>query len=98
MSLSSRFRAIQLLLSSIVPGPNDCESFTLTPSDGNEGIGANVRSYSAVLPNVTMIDGGHRIQLRLVQSDHRGGFCDCWAVSNLALKLESSKFHKVLLK
>ena len=24
-------------------------------------------------------------QIRFIQMDHRGGFCDCWAVANLTL-------------
>ena len=79
-------------------GSNDCESFALVPSVGNNAIAANVRSYSVVLPNVSSISNDQRIQLRLVQSDHRGGFCDCWAVSNLTLRLEDSTVHTIPLK
>ena len=72
----------------LVPSSNDCESFTLNPSAGSLAISANVRSYSAVLPNINSVSNGQRVQLRLVQLDHRGGFCDCWAVSDFRLKLE----------
>jgi hypothetical protein len=78
-------------------GLNGCESFPLTPSVGNYAIGANVRSYSAVIPNIISISDDQRVQLRLVQSDHRGGFCDCWAVSDLTLTHEDI-VHNIPLK
>ena len=35
------------------------------------------------------LNGSHELQdssqFRFVQSEHRGGFCDCWAVANLTL-------------
>ena len=79
-------------------GSNGCESFPLTPSVGNNNITANVRSYSAVIPNINPINDDQRVQLRLVQSDHRGGFCDCWAVSDLTLRHEDSTVHEIPLK
>ena len=47
-----------------------------------------VQTYSTSVPfpgsnTSDEIDSNQRIQLRLVQSDHRGGFCDCWAVTHL---------------
>ena len=84
--------------SSLNTGSNGCESFPLTPSVGNDDIRANVRSYSAVIPNINPISDDQRIQLRLVQSDHRGGFCDCWAVSDLTLTHEDSTVHVIPLK
>ena len=58
----------------------------LTSSAGNLPVHVTVRSYSLQLPNdVNHINASQRVQLRLVQSDHRGGFCDCWAVSNLTV-------------
>ena len=77
---------------------NGCESFPLTPSVGNDGIRANVRAYSAVIPNINSISDDQRVQLRLIQSDHRGGFCDCWAVSDLILRHEDSTVHEIPLK
>ena len=60
-----------------------CEA-NLTSSAGNLPVHVSVRSYSLQLPSdVDHINASQRVQLRLVQSDHRGGFCDCWAVSNL---------------
>jgi hypothetical protein len=79
-------------------GSNGCESFALTPSVGDDAIKANVRSYSAVIPNINSISDDQRVQLRLVQSDHRGGFCDCWAVSDLTLRHEDSTVHTIPLK
>ena len=36
-----------------------------------------------------VLNGSHELQggsqFRFVQSEHRGGFCDCWAVANLTL-------------
>ena len=30
-------------------------------------------------------------QFRFVQLDHRGGFCDCWAVANLTVTLPNGQ-------
>ena len=80
-------------------GSTGCENFPLNldPSAGNMALGANVRSYSAVHPNISSISNSQRVQLRLVQSDHRGGFCDCWAVSDLTLRHEDSTVRKIPL-
>ena len=83
---------------SLNTGLSGCESFPLTSSVGNNDIRANVRSYSTVIHNINSISDDQRVQLRLVQSDHRGGFCDCWAVSDLTLRHEDSTVHETPLK
>ena len=61
----------------------DCEA-NLTTSAADMPVHVTVRSYSLLFPSdIDHINSSQRVQLRLVQSDHRGGFCDCWAVSNL---------------
>ena len=67
----------------------DCE-VNLTTSAANMPVHISVRSYNQMFPSdIDHINNGQIIQLRLVQSDHRGGFCDCWAVSNLSISFES---------
>ena len=75
-----------------------CEN-NLTSSAGNLPVHVAVRSYSLQLPSdIDHINASQRVQLRLVQSDHRGGFCDCWAVSNLRLTLVESSSTNISLK
>ena len=40
-----------------------------------------VRNYSASIEDITL--SAIPVQFRFVQSEHCGGFCDCWAVANL---------------
>ena len=42
-----------------------------------------VRSYSTSIDGITL--SALPVQFRFVQLDHRGGFCDCWAVANLTV-------------
>ena len=68
----------------------DCAESNLTSLAGPT-IRVTIRSYSLLFPHDNVkINNNQRIQLRLVQSDHRGGFCDCWAVSSLKLSLAES--------
>ena len=68
----------------------ECAESNLTSSAGST-IQVTIRSYSLLFPNDNgKINNNQRIQLRLVQSDHRGGFCDCWGVSSLKLSLAES--------
>ena len=68
----------------------DCEE-NLTTSAADMPVHVTVRSYSLLFPSdIDHINSSQRVQLRLVQSDHRGGFCDCWAVSDLKLKFMES--------
>ena len=67
----------------------DCE-VNLTTSAANTAVHVSVRSYSQLFPSdIDHVNDSQRVQLRLVQSDHRGGFCDCWAVSDLNISFES---------
>ena len=75
-----------------------CEN-DLTSSAGDLPVHVTVRSYSLQLPrDIDHINASQRVQLRLVQSDHRGGLCDCWAVSNLRLTLVESSTKLIPLK
>ena len=68
----------------------DCGA-NLTTSAANMPVHISVRSYSQLFPSdIDHVNDSQRVQLRLVQSDHRGGFCDCWAVSNLSIRFEVS--------
>ena len=42
-----------------------------------------VRSYSTSIGGIAL--SALPVQFRFVQLDHRGGFCDCWAVANLTV-------------
>lgn len=44
-----------------------------------------VRSFSLLFPtDISQVnDSQFGVELRFVQSDHRGGFCDCWALTQL---------------
>ena len=71
----------------------DCEA-NLTSSAGDLPVHVAVRSYSLqLLSDVDHINASQRVQLRLVQSDHRGGFCDCWAISNLTIRFTASNLE-----
>ena len=70
----------------------DCEA-NLTTSAANMPVHVTVRSYSLLFPSdIDYVNSSQRVQLRLAQSDHRGGFCDCWVVSDLKLKFVESNF------
>ena len=63
----------------------------LSSQAGNAPVHVTVRSYSLLIPSdIDHINSSQRVQLRFVQSDHRGGFCDCWAVYNLSLTFVES--------
>ena len=42
-----------------------------------------VRNYSTSIGGIAL--SALPVQFRFVQLDHRGGFCDCWAVANLTI-------------
>ena len=42
-----------------------------------------VRSYLASIGGIAL--SALPVQFRFVQLDHRGGFCDCWAVANFTV-------------
>ena len=70
-----------------------CEA-NLNSSASNLPVHVAVRSYSLLLPSdVDHINASQRVQLRLIQSDHRGGFCDCWAVTNLTIRFTASNLE-----
>ena len=84
---------------------SDCETnLTSTAFNGMDAqvpVGLKSRRYSLPFRSIiNQVNDGHRIQLqfRLVQSDHRGGFCDCWAVAKLIIINfnESSEVHMPL--
>ena len=76
----------------------DCET-NLTTSAADMPVYVTVRSYSLLFPSDISdhINSSQRVQLRLVQSDHRGGFCDCWAVSNLNISFTASDQEVTLM-
>ena len=41
------------------------------------------KSYSASVNDITL--SALPVQFRFVQLKHHGGFCDCWAVTNLTV-------------
>ena len=43
----------------------------------------SVRSYSTSIDDIAL--SALPVQFRFFQLDHRGGFCDCWAVANLTV-------------
>ena len=42
-------------------------------------------SIITILANVSIEAARTPLQFRFIQRQHRGGFCDCWAVANLTL-------------
>ena len=67
-----------------------CET-NLTTSAAAMPVHVRVRSYSLQFPSdIGGINSSQRVQLRLVQSDHRGGFCDCWTVSRIRISSAAS--------
>lgn len=64
-------------------------------------VNLKVRSYRLHFPtvdnNIVEVNNSQRFQLRLVQSDNRGGFCDCWAVGDLKLTVGNSSELEVPL-
>ena len=58
--------------------------FTLTekvPNRSEERV--SMTNYSASIDRI--IASELPVQFRFVQLEHRGGFCDCWAVANLTV-------------
>ena len=53
-----------------------------------------VRGYSATIEDIAL--SALPIQLRFVQFDHLGGFCDCWAVANLTATLPNGQAMDLL--
>ena len=75
----------------------DCEA-NLTTSAADMPVIVTVRSYSLIFPSdIDHINSSQRVQLRLVQLDHRGGFCDCWGVSNLSISFISSDVEVIIM-
>ena len=61
------------------------ENFTLSwTSEGKEDI--SVTTFIASLDKYSDF-----FQFRFVQLDHRGGFCDCWAVADLIITYQGYK-------
>ena len=54
-----------------------------------------VRSFSLLFPtDISQVnDSQFGVELRFVQSDHRGGFCDCWALTQLYIVEESENIE-----
>ncbi len=72
---------------------NQCEA-NLTTSAADMPVITTLRSYSIMFPSdVDNVNSSQRVQVRVVQSDHRGGFCDCWAVSNLNISFTESNLE-----
>ena len=81
--------SINVLLSRIDTTPA-CETNLITSAAAMPVL-VRVRSYSLQFPSdIGGINSSQRVQLRLVQSDHRGGFCDCWAVSRIRISFAAS--------
>ena len=53
-----------------------------------------VRSYSTSLGGMAL--SALPVQFRFVQLDHRGGFCNCWAVANLTVTPPNGQTTKLL--
>ena len=60
----------------LINADGDCETENLTSRIKNASITVSVCNYTLLVrPNKQCG------QLRIVQLDHRGGYCDCWAVA-----------------
>ena len=53
-----------------------------------------VRGYSASIEDLVL--SALPVQFRFVQLEHRGGFCDCWAVANLTVTLPNGQATELL--
>lgn len=53
-------------------------------------------SVTNVVSNVANGSANELFQFRFVQQEHRGGFCDCWAVANLTLTHLASIYSQEL--
>jgi hypothetical protein len=85
--------SLQILIIEINYTSNQCEA-NLTTSAADIPVIATFRSYNAMFPSdIDYVNSSQRVQVRLVQSDHRGGFCDCWAVSNLNISFTESNIE-----
>ena len=60
----------------------------------SEGQLVAIRGYSASLESITLSE--LPIQFRFVQSEHRGGSCDCWAVANLTVTPPNGQARELL--
>ena len=71
-----------------------CEE-NLTSTVSTLPVHIRVRPYKLQFPSANnsgnvKFNNFQRFQLRLVQPDNRGGFCDCWGVTNLTLSFRNS--------
>ena len=55
----------------------------------SEGQFVVVRGYSASIEDIAL--SALPVRFRFVQLEHRGGFCDCWAVANLTVTLPNGQ-------
>ena len=53
----------------------------------------SVTTYSARIDRI--IASALPVQFRFVQSEHRGGFCDCWALANLTVTPPSGQITEL---
>ena len=92
----------QLLLAALsFDAESYCETnLSLTTGNTVQVVKVTVRTYRLQFQSdISQVNSSQRIQLRFIQSDHRGGFCDCWAVTDLTANFtESNEQGKVPLK
>ena len=80
---------------------SECRKNFTSTADGVSVIQVTFRSYTLLFPANNIIDhvnSSQRVQFRFVQSDHRGGFCDCWAVVHLNISFKDLSKHEVSLR
>ena len=79
---------------------SECRKNFTSTADGVSVIQITVRSYTLHFPtnNVDRVNSSQRLQFRFVQPDHRGGFCDCWAVVHLNISFKDLFEHEVSLR
>ena len=78
---------------------SECRKNFTSTADGVSVIQTTLRSYTLYFPtNIDRVNSSQRVQFRFVQADHRGGFCDCWAVGYLNISFKDSSEHEVSLR
>ena len=97
-ALLVNFKLITNVPCTLSESDNNCEN-NLTTSASEMPVHVSVRSYRQLFPSdIDHVNNSQRVQLRLVQSDHRGGFCDCWAVSDLSVSFGHSSSLDIPVK
>ena len=79
---------------------SECRKNFTSTADGVSVIQVTFRHYTLLFPtsNIDHVNSSQRVQFRFVQPDHRGGFCDCWAMVHVNISFKDLSEHQLPLR